>query len=311
MRVAQDARQAARQISLPRWCRPCRPLSFFPPLHPTRLVSAPPLPRGIDFIKNDCTFAANMDADNIRAVSAAMDKTGHDFVYSLSPGAGATLQQARNISDLVNQYRITGDWHGPEQAHGCGPWEEHLQQATVMQSAIAARGHKGKSWPDLDMLAASMQNDNDHLLEMSLWSVMRSPLFIGMDFRNKTAEDLWWYTNKEVRRHVEPREAERGKGHGRPAARRGSTRRLFDPRHLLPSLPAHIRRMRRCSRSKPTRPTAAPSPTRQSRAKAARASRRPSTRPTAQKRAPPLLPCSTRATWRVTSLSPLRSSALT
>lgn len=69
-----------------------------------------------------------------------------------------------------------------------------------MQSMIGVSGNAGRSWPDLDMLSASMATDNDHLLEMSLWSIVRSPLVIGMDIRNKTAQDLWWYTNTEVRR---------------------------------------------------------------------------------------------------------------
>eukprot|EP01050_Picozoa_sp_SAG11_P027632 SAG11_NODE_7075_length_1198_cov_1.496815_2_plen_74_part_01 len=45
---------------------------------------------GVDFIKNDCVFGQNFDVastfTNIAAARKAMDKTGHTFVYSLSPG---------------------------------------------------------------------------------------------------------------------------------------------------------------------------------------------------------------------------------
>ena len=69
---------------------------------------------GIDLIKNDCIFAQNMVADNIKAVSAAITKSGREMVYSLSPGGENNLvklvEDAKTISADVNIYRITGDW---------------------------------------------------------------------------------------------------------------------------------------------------------------------------------------------------------
>ena len=47
---------------------------------------------GVDFIKNDCVFGNNFDNvtfSNIQAARKAMDKSGREMIYSLSPGNGA------------------------------------------------------------------------------------------------------------------------------------------------------------------------------------------------------------------------------
>ena len=77
----------------------------------------------MDFIKNDCVFGGNFNTSgtytNIEAARKAMDKTGHTFVYSLSPGFGADTpgpdgpaNALKITSPLVNMYRMTSDWHG-------------------------------------------------------------------------------------------------------------------------------------------------------------------------------------------------------
>jgi hypothetical protein len=99
---------------------------------------------GIDLIKNDCIFAFNMVEDNIKAVSAAIGKTGHPTIYSLSPGRdmSAEVAQAKSIANDVNMYRVTDDWHG-------GNLDQHFEIAAEMQAAglIGADGLNGKSFP--------------------------------------------------------------------------------------------------------------------------------------------------------------------
>eukprot|EP00056_Hartaetosiga_gracilis_P005125 m.81581 g.81581 ORF g.81581 m.81581 type:complete len:229 (+) comp12061_c0_seq2:149-835(+) len=124
-----------------------------------------------------------------------MNKTNHTFVYSLSPGSNAMLSQAQAVAPLVDVYRITGDWHGPQGAHA---WDYHLTQAAAMQSMIGVQGRNGQSFPDLDMLSASLTDDRDQVMQMTLWAITKSPLIIGMDIRGKNASSMWWYTNKEV-----------------------------------------------------------------------------------------------------------------
>jgi len=77
---------------------------------------------GVDLIKNDCIFAGNMIEDNIKGVSTAIAKSGRPTVYSLSPGGGdpkTEFGQAQSISDYVNIYRVTGDWHGGNMEYVC------------------------------------------------------------------------------------------------------------------------------------------------------------------------------------------------
>jgi hypothetical protein len=46
------------------------------------------------FAQNDCIFAQNMAANNIKAVSAAIKKTGRQMTYSLSPGGQVRVTQS-------------------------------------------------------------------------------------------------------------------------------------------------------------------------------------------------------------------------
>lgn len=118
-----------------------------------------PFSRGVDYIKNDCTFAVNYDFSNIAAVNAAMVKTGRAFTYSLSPGSDAQYSQGQAVHNLVNLYRITDDWHGPDNVPSskCGGWEEHFQQAAKFYTLIAASGFNGSSYPDMDMVGWERQ----------------------------------------------------------------------------------------------------------------------------------------------------------
>ncbi|KAG5015570.1 hypothetical protein JHK85_021706 [Glycine max] len=71
------------------------------------------------------------------------------IVYSLSPGTSVTPAMAKDVSGLVNMYRITGDdWD---------KWEDvkaHFDVTRDFSTAnmIGGKGLKGNSWPDLDML---------------------------------------------------------------------------------------------------------------------------------------------------------------
>ena len=98
---------------------------------------------GLDLIKNDCVFATNWDISGsplIRGVKRAITKAGHPTVYSISPGQEATLAEGRNISQVANMYRITGDWHdcagGTWGAVGCGNLTTHFTQAHAFETLI-------------------------------------------------------------------------------------------------------------------------------------------------------------------------------
>ena len=140
-----------------------------------------------------------------------MQKTGRDFVYSLSPG-GRTLKAAQEVSRVADMYRITGDWHDCVSVKATGfRWnctgradfgrpglQEHFTNMHVVESMIGVDG----SFPDLDALTPYLNasDDRDFRLQMSFWAITRSPLFYGADIRSPdlTADDFKLLTNREV-----------------------------------------------------------------------------------------------------------------
>ena len=108
-----------------------------------------------DLIKNDCVYGGNWHESGpplINGVKNAIMKGGHPTVYSLSPGGGDAAM-GRNISEVADMYRITGDWHDCDDGRwgkSCGDLTEHFVQAHAYESLI------GKpSFPDLDIIRYS------------------------------------------------------------------------------------------------------------------------------------------------------------
>ncbi|KAK7832561.1 hypothetical protein CFP56_026290 [Quercus suber] len=64
---------------------------------------------GVDFVKHDCVFGGDLDIDEISVVSEVLKQLDHPIMYSLSPGTRASPAMAKDVSGLVNMYRITGD----------------------------------------------------------------------------------------------------------------------------------------------------------------------------------------------------------
>ncbi|KAF6155011.1 hypothetical protein GIB67_035758 [Kingdonia uniflora] len=116
---------------------------------------------------------------------------------------------AEEVSNLVNIYRITGDdwdtWRDVE-AHF------NVSRDFAAANMIGANGLKGKSWPDLYMLPLGWLTDpgvfllnffakfiglglnegphrksnltlNEQRTQMTLWSIVKSPLIYGEDLR--------------------------------------------------------------------------------------------------------------------------------
>ncbi|XP_010248688.1 PREDICTED: uncharacterized protein LOC104591526 isoform X2 [Nelumbo nucifera] len=159
---------------------------------------------GVDFVKHDCIFGDDLDVDEISAVSEILEKLDRPMLYSLSPGTSVTPTMAKDISSLVNMYRITGDdWDswGDVAAHF------NISRDFAATNMIGANGLKGKSWPDLDMLPLGWLTDpgsnlgphrkcnltlDEQRTQMTLWSIAKSPLMFGGDMRklDKKTYDL-------------------------------------------------------------------------------------------------------------------------
>ncbi|KAF7839887.1 putative alpha-galactosidase B [Senna tora] len=111
---------------------------------------------GVDFVKHDCVFGDDLDLSEITYVSEILSELDRPIVYSLSPGTSATPAMAKEVSGLVNMYRITGDdWDT------WGDVTAHFDVTRDFSKAnmIGAQGLMGNSWPDLDMLPLGWLTD--------------------------------------------------------------------------------------------------------------------------------------------------------
>ncbi|XP_021853940.1 probable alpha-galactosidase B isoform X2 [Spinacia oleracea] len=150
---------------------------------------------GVDFVKNDCVFGDDLDIEEISYVSEVLSKLSRPILYSLSPGTSVTPAMAKEISGLVNMYRITGDdWD---------TWGDVAAHFDVTRDFAAAKmigssGLSGKSWPDSDMLPLGWLTDpgsnegphrkcnlniNEQQTQITLWAMAKSPLMFGGDMR--------------------------------------------------------------------------------------------------------------------------------
>ncbi|KAL1802240.1 hypothetical protein ACET3Z_030887 [Daucus carota] len=151
---------------------------------------------GVDYVKHDCVFGDDLDISEIRVASKFWRERNSSIIYSLSPGTGVTPTMAKEINNLVNMYRITGDdWD---------LWQDVASHFDISRDFAAAhmtgaKALSGKSWPDLDMLPLGWLTDpgvnhgpyrncklslNEQKTQMTLWSMARSPLMFGGDMRS-------------------------------------------------------------------------------------------------------------------------------
>ncbi|KAF9598698.1 hypothetical protein IFM89_029948 [Coptis chinensis] len=107
----------------------------------------------------------------------------HPIMYSLSLRVGATPAMAKDVSPLVNMYRVTGDdWDS---------WSDVASHFNVSR----INGLMGNSWLDLDMLHLGWLTDpgvnqglhrNSNLTieeqrtQMTLWSMAQTPIIFGL-----------------------------------------------------------------------------------------------------------------------------------
>ncbi|XP_054821332.1 uncharacterized protein LOC129320140 isoform X2 [Prosopis cineraria] len=159
---------------------------------------------GVDLVKHDCVFGDDLDLNEIGYVSEILKELDHPIIYSLSPGTSVTSAMAKDVSEQVNMYRITGDdWDrwGDVKAHF------NVTRDFASANMIGAEGLMGKSWPDLDMLPFGWLTDpgsnqgphrfsdlslDEQKTQMTLWSMAKSPLMYGGDVRklDETTYDL-------------------------------------------------------------------------------------------------------------------------
>jgi alpha-galactosidase len=155
---------------------------------------------GVDFIKAD-NMLDPLHADEIEALSRAIDKTGRPILLSLSPGP-TNIRDASFLAQNAEMWRISNDFWDR--------WQDLKRQFELL--ATWEPYAKPGSWPDADMLPsgriairgergddrmARFTHDEQHTL-MSLWAIARSPLMCGGDLPSNDAFSLSLLTNEEV-----------------------------------------------------------------------------------------------------------------
>ncbi|MHB8816485.1 MAG: glycoside hydrolase family 27 protein [Steroidobacteraceae bacterium] len=153
---------------------------------------------GVDFIKADCIASHPYSAAEIRMLSTALRGSGRDMILSLSPGP-APIERLPQLRRRANMWRISNDvwdiWHSPN-PYPQGVGDQFPRAARWAPLAEPA------GWPDDDMLALgaprpapgwgkprrSQLTHAEQRTYVTLWCIVRSPLFLGA---NLTAIDPW------------------------------------------------------------------------------------------------------------------------
>ena len=163
---------------------------------------------GVDLIKVDCIASHPYKGDEIRILSAALEKTGRPIALSLSPGP-APLEKVDEMRQYAQMWRISDDiwdiWHSTV------PYPQGLGDQFANVAKWAGKAQPGH-WPDADMLPLGhlgpapgwgtprdtrLSHDEQRTL-MTLWCIFPSPLMVGGRLPSADDWTLSLLTNPEV-----------------------------------------------------------------------------------------------------------------
>ena len=154
---------------------------------------------GVDFIKCD-DIAREMPAceTELKLLSDALRASG-DMVLSLSPGP-ALIEYAEMYKQYSNMWRITDDF-----------WDDWKLLYNMFERAQVWSIHTGtQCYPDADMLPIGPlrqdydKNDrtrftqDEQITMLTLWSIFRSPLFIGGEMTGFDDFTMSLITNEDI-----------------------------------------------------------------------------------------------------------------
>lgn len=156
----------------------------------------------VDFVKvDDLSRPYDAHAAEIEAIRRAIDRCGRPMVLSMSPGE-TPLVRGRHARAHAEMWRISDDF-----------WDEWPMLAAQFTRLENWNPHMGTredgrtGWPDADMLPLgrialgtrdTKFTPDERRTLMTLWSIARSPLFMGGDLRYLDADTISLLTNPEV-----------------------------------------------------------------------------------------------------------------
>ena len=165
---------------------------------------------GVDYLKVDC-ISHPYKADEIHMIHEAIAQSGRPIVLSLSPGP-TPLADAADVVANAQLWRISDDmwdlWSKPATAPAFPQALKNQFSLLAQWEPFAAPGH----WPDADMLPigylgpvpgwgkprpSRLTHDETRTM-ITLWSIARSPLFIGTNLLQMDAFTESVLTNPEV-----------------------------------------------------------------------------------------------------------------
>lgn len=157
---------------------------------------------GVDFIKADDEMTPYFHKEEIRLLSNAIKKSKRRIILSLSPGS-IPFSQAEFLTRNANMWRISDDFWDS--------WESLKEKFDLLNSW--SNYIKPDNWPDADMLPIghiSLNNTPvgkerksrftraEHFTLLTLYSIARSPLFIGSNLPTMPDSTLSFLNNNEV-----------------------------------------------------------------------------------------------------------------
>ncbi len=155
---------------------------------------------GVDFVKvDDICRELPKEENELIMLSEALHSCGREMVLSLSPGP-ALIEKAELYKQYSNMWRITDDF-----------WDKWELLYDMFSRAELWCIHAGKGhFPDCDMLPiGNILQDYDknnvtrftkdeQITMMSLWAMVRSPMFIGGEMTRFDEFTMSLLTNKEL-----------------------------------------------------------------------------------------------------------------
>jgi alpha-galactosidase len=146
---------------------------------------------GVDYIKVDCIASHPYMGAEIRMIHKAIARSGRAMTLSLSPGPTA-MENAVEVGKNAQLWRISDDvWDRWDKGDG-KDWPQSVKGQFAVIASWATYARAG-NWPDADMLPigqlrpapgwgsarTSRLSEEEQRTMMTLWSMARSPLFIG------------------------------------------------------------------------------------------------------------------------------------
>ncbi len=152
---------------------------------------------GVDFIKaDDMSRPYLRNQPEIHALRRALDRCGRPMLLSLSPGE-TPLNAASDLVQNANMWRISDDFWDT--------WPSLKQQFERLRNWSTLR--RDGNWPDADMLPLGVLEmgrrktrltRTEQITLLTLWSIARSPLFMGGDLTKLDDFTLSLLTNDAV-----------------------------------------------------------------------------------------------------------------